>query len=275
MTENGPEMTADPGDVVFLHGWCGHGDEVEGIRSAFSGRVLAPSWMPAPGSFDLESWPLPADRGIGEAERAMRAFADDALEGVRRTIVDAGFVGATIVGHSLGGCMACVLANDPMLAIPRVVLLDSSVPMPVDRRDAMVERMIAWVDRAATGGRLVAQAGWIADASSWVPDLFNLEDQGAARLRIERRFMFAPVVEAALTVAGGMQWPITEAIGSLPGEVHGLAGDPTRMPVDDLRAVRPEARIEILEGTGHFAHVLAAERTRTWLVHGPLRPPAS
>ena len=170
--------------------------------------------------------------------------------------------------------MACVLASDPMLATPRVVLLDSSVPMPAERRDTTVERMIAWIDRAATGGRLVAQAGWIADASSWVPDFFNLEDQGDARLQIERRFMFAPVVEAALTVGGGMQWPITEAVGSLPGEVHGLAADPARMPVDDLRAIRPEAHIENLKGTGHFAHVLAPERTRTWLTDGPFRPPS-
>ena len=203
MPENAPDMTANPRDVVFLHGWCGHGDEVEAIDPPFPDGSW-PSWTPSPGSFDLESWPLPADRKPGEAEQTMRAFADDVLEGVRRAIVDAGFAGATIVGHSLGGCMACVLASDPMLATPRVVLLDSGVPMPADRRDATVERMIAWIDRAATGGRLVAQAGWIADASSWVPDFFNLEDQGEARLQIERRFMFAPVVEARRWVADAM-----------------------------------------------------------------------
>ena len=58
----------------------------------------------------------------------MRAFADDVLEGVRQKILDAGFAGATLVGHSMGGRMSSVLAADPTLAIRRLVLLDSGTP---------------------------------------------------------------------------------------------------------------------------------------------------
>lgn len=257
-------------DVVFLHGWCGHADEVEAIRSAIPGRVLPISWMPGPGSFDLEAWPL-EDRAPGDAEAAMRAFADDVLERVRRTILDAGFAGATLVGHSLGGGMSCVLAADPALAIRRVVLLDSSVPMMPDRRDGYLQQMLGWVDRAATGGRLVTQAGWIAEASSWIPDFFSLEDQGPIRLRIERRFMFAPVVEAAAMIGGAVQWPITESVASLGCEIHGLAGDPGRMPTESLQTLRPDAAIEICKGTGHYPHLFASDRTRDWLTAGPFR----
>ena len=115
-----PEPSPSPEKVVFLHGWCGHGDEVESVRSAFPGPVLTVNWMPAAGSFDLEQWPSPGDRGPEEAASAMRAFADDVLERVRRTIVDAGFESSTIVGHSMGGAMASVLAADPALAVRRV-----------------------------------------------------------------------------------------------------------------------------------------------------------
>lgn len=259
-----PEGLSDDHPVVFLHGWCGHADEIESIRSALPGPVLALPWMPAPGSYDIEAWPL-EDREPGEAEKAMLAFADEVRERVRQAILDAGFKGATLIGHSLGGGMSCVLAADPSLEVRRVVLLDSSAPMPDDRRQHYVEQMLGWVDRAATGGRLVAQAGWIAQASSWVPEFFSLEDQGPTRLRIERRFLFSPVVEAAMMIGGAVQWPINESLASLDCEIHALAGDPGRMPVDTLREMRPDAGIETCEDTGHFVHQFAAERTRAWL----------
>ena len=107
--------------------------------------------------------------------------------------------------------MSCILAMDPDLSIGSVVMLDSNVPVLDQRRQTSLDQMIPWVDRAAEAGRLITQAGWIAEASSWVPDFFSLEDQGDSRLRIERRFMFAPVVEAG-------------------------AGDRRRRPVADLQS---------------------------------------
>ncbi len=254
--------------VVFLHGWCGRADEVDSIRAALPDRVLSPSWMPAGGDFDLETWPTEPDPD--RRLEIAREFADGILERVRAAILDAGFVGATIVGHSFGGGMACLLAKDPRLAVRRLVLLDATVPMTPERRRECTDRMIPWVDRAATSGRLVAQAGWIAEASSWIPDFFSLEDQGEIRLQIERRLLFAPVVEAALSIAGAVQWSITESLESIACPVHGLAGDPARMPVEDLIARRPDARIERIEGTGHYPHRFHPARTRAWLEAGPL-----
>ena len=267
-----PAMTSNPQNprpVVFLHGWCGHGDEVEFIRSALPGPVLPISWMPPSGEFNLEEWPSEPDL---EARKAIALqFANGVLERVRRTILDAGFAGATLVGHSMGGGMSCILAMDPDLSIGSVVMLDSNVPVLDQRRQTSLDQMIPWVDRAAEAGRLITQAGWIAEASSWVPDFFSLEDQGDSRLRIERRFMFAPVVEAALVIAGGVQWPISKAVASITCPVFGLAGEAGRMPVEELLEIRPDARVDHCPGTGHFPHVFATELTRTWLESGPLR----
>ena len=265
--------TNEPHPVVFLHGWCGRADEVDSIRAALPGPVLPISWMPAGGDFDLETWPTEPDPEA--REEIARGFADDILDRVRATIIDAGFLGATVIGHSLGGGMACVLAKDPDLAVRQVVLLDASVPMMPARRRDSIDRMLPWVDRAATGGRLLAQAGWIAEASSWIPDFFSLEDQGHIRLHIERRFLFSPVVEAALAIAGGVQWPITESLESIDCPVHGLAGDPGRMPVDELLACRPDAKVERMKDTGHYPHRFHAERTREWLDAGPFSSPAT
>jgi pimeloyl-ACP methyl ester carboxylesterase len=266
-----PAMASKPSNtrpVVFLHGWCGHADEVEFIRSALPGPVLPISWMPAAGEFNLEEWPTEPDPE--EKNAIARRFADRVLERVRQTILDAGFAGSSLVGHSLGGGMSCVLAADPSLSIDRVIMLDSSVPMPDPLRRGYLTQMIPWVDRAAAAGRLVTQAGWIAEVSSWVPDFFSLEDQGESRLRIERRFMFAPVVEAALMVAGGVQWPISDSVASITCPVFGFAGEAGRMPVEELRRVRPDARVDRCPATGHYPHVFAAERTRAWLESDPL-----
>ena len=266
-----PAMASKPSNtrpVVFLHGWCGHADEVEFIRSALPGPVLPISWMPAAGEFNLEEWPTEPDPE--EKNAIARRFADRVLERVRQTILDAGIAGSSLVGHSLGGGMSCVLAADPSLSIDRVIMLDSSVPMPDPLRRGYLTQMIPWVDRAAAAGRLVTQAGWIAEVSSWVPDFFSLEDQGESRLRIERRFMFAPVVEAALMVAGGVQWPISDSVASITCPVFGFAGEAGRMPVEELRRVRPDARVDRCPATGHYPHVFAAERTRAWLESDPL-----
>lgn len=58
--------------VVYLHGWCGHGDEVEQLKRALPGPLLAPSWMPAPGSIDLAAWP----REEGPAMAAAMAIGE-------------------------------------------------------------------------------------------------------------------------------------------------------------------------------------------------------
>jgi hypothetical protein len=73
------------------------------------------------------------------------------------------------------------------------------------------------------------------------------------------------VVEAAMTMGGAVQWPINESLESLDCEIHCLAGNPGRMPVDAMRSLRPDARIEVLEDTGHYVHRFAAGRTCEWL----------
>ena len=222
--------------------------------------------MPAPGSLNLEDWPEPGpDRSEDAPREAMRVVADEIVDRVRAAILDAGFTGSTLIGHSMGGALACVLAADPLLEVRRVVLLDSSTPMLPERRSALLERMIGWLDRVVTSGRLAAQAGWIADCSSWVPEFFALDDQGQARLRAEQRFMFAPIAEAATAIGGAVQWPIDESLAALSCPIHAIAGDPGRLPVEALRTMRPGIEIEIMTGVGHYPHLFAADRVRTLL----------
>ena len=92
--------------------------------------------------------------------------------------------------------------------------------------------------------------------------VFALDDQGPDRLRVEQRFMFAPIAEAAASIGGAVQWPIDESLAALSCPIRAIAGDPGRLPVDALKAMRPDVEIEVVDGVGHYPHLFATERVR-------------
>ena len=256
--------------VVFLHGWCGHGDEAKHLSPALPGPLLAPSWMPAPGSIDLAAWPR--DEGPAMAA-AMAEVTDRVHQHVRSTIVEAGFRGAVLIGHSMGGALACLLAADPGIAAGGLVLLDSSVPMPPQRRADTLRRMGRWVARAITEGRSAAQAAWVLDQPDRTDHFFNATDQGPARALIERRMAHAPVVEAAATLGGYVQWPTHHALAQVSCPVMAIAGNPGRLPLDAFREIKPTAAVHTILNSGHFLHVFAAPQVQEALQKWSIRRP--
>jgi pimeloyl-ACP methyl ester carboxylesterase len=252
--------------AVFLHGWCGHGDEAEHLQSALPGPLLAPSWMPAPGSIDLQHWPGAKEPAAVMAHAtAMAEVGDQIRLQVRQTILRAGFAGSLLIGHSMGGALACVLAADPAIAARGLVLLDSSVPMPPKRRTDTLVRMGEWIRRAQRDGRTAAQAAWVLDQPNRTDHFFHPSELGPLRERIERRMAHAPVVEAAATLGGYVQWPIDAALMQLRCPVLALAADPGRLPVEALRQARPDVTLKTINGCGHFVHVFAREQVRALL----------
>jgi thiopurine S-methyltransferase len=255
-------MSAASQKAVFLHGWCGHGDEVAHLRGALGGRVLAPSWMPAAGTIDLDAWPAEPGPAL---DAAMARVGETILEQVRQSILEAGFAGSILIGHSMGGAMACVLAADPALAARGLVLIDSSVPMPPQRRRDNLRSMGAWLLRCRREERSAVQRAWIDDQPSRTAAFFHADDRGPARHLIERRMAQAPVAEAAAALGGYVQWPIDAALQQLRCPVLALAADPARLDAAALRRARPDATIRAIRGSGHFLHVFAAERLRAEL----------
>jgi len=162
----------------------------------------------------------------------------------------------------MGGALACLLAADPAIAARGLVLLDSSVPMPPQRRADTLKRMGRWVARAKAEGRIPAQAAWVLDQPARTEHFFNSTDQGPPRALIERRMAHAPVVEAAATLGGYVQWPTAAALEQLRCPLLALAGDPGRLPVAALRQARPDAVIQIIPNSGHFLHVFAAREVQ-------------
>ncbi|MFN2168038.1 MAG: alpha/beta fold hydrolase [Anaerolineae bacterium] len=253
--------------AVFLHGWCGHADEADHLRAALPTQLLAPNWMPAPGSIDLTTWPgvEPEPAMAAGMAAGMAAVGQQIMRQVRETILDAGFAGSLLIGHSMGGAMACLLAADPVIAARGLVLLDSSVPMPPQRRSDNLERMGQWVARAIQEGRSAVQAAWVEEQPQRTHHFFASSDQGSERDLIERRMAHAPVVEAAATLGGYVQWPIDGALAAVRCPILAFAADPCRLPEEDLRSARPDATIHTISCSGHFLHVFAAEQVRAGL----------
>lgn len=201
--------------------------------------LLAPSWMPAPGSLDRVNWPVAAD---GAMATAIAAVGEEIRQHVRQVILQAGFTGSVLIGHSMGGALACVLAADPAIAAEGLVLLDSSEPMPHQRRADNLVRMGQWIGRAVAEGRSAAQTAWVAEQPNRTDHVFHSSERGPARALIERSMAHAPVVAAAAALGSYLQWPIDEGLQQVRCPVLAFAADPGRLPVAALRQARPDAR---------------------------------
>jgi thiopurine S-methyltransferase len=200
-------------------------------------------------------------------DAAAARVGEQILQRLRQTILDAGFTGSILIGHSMGGAMACLLAADPAIAAAGLVLIDASVPMPPQRRSEHLKRMGDWIARARREGRETVQRAWSADQPNRTGPFFHASDRGPARRLIERRMAQTPVVEAAAVLAGYVQWPIDAALQQLRCPILAFAADPARLSEAALRQARPDATVRAIRGSGHFLHVFAAEQLQAHLEH--------
>ncbi|MFF9155615.1 alpha/beta fold hydrolase [Streptomyces sp. NPDC014846] len=111
---------ADAPPVVLLH--CRGADGTDWTRIAE--RLAAPPRPRRVYAPDL--------RGHGHSGRAADYTAETMSEDVRALITALGIDGADVVGHSLGGLVAYLLAQRHPAAVRRLVLEDVCAPVPLD-----------------------------------------------------------------------------------------------------------------------------------------------
>ena len=143
------------------------------------------------------------------------------------------------------------------------------MPLSEERRDGYIEKMGAWITKAASQQRMLTQVGWIAECPEWVPDFFSPMNEGVYREFLERRFLFNPVPEAAATIGGAVQWPVNEALHALECPIQAIVDDPPRMSVEAMNKACPRAEIAICPDGGHYPHIFKANdvknHLREWL----------
>ena len=172
-----------------------------------------------------------------------------------RTLMDGlGLGQATVLGHSMGGKTAMQLALESPERVERLVVVDIAPVASEENHTSLIDAMqnldLARIERRADADR---------DLRESIPEpgvrqflLQNLiEDDSGFRWRID-----LDAIERSMPELSG--FPGFGADSAFPGEVLFVRGEtssyvrPEHHPV--IRGFFPRARIESIEGAGHWVH---------------------
>jgi len=136
----GGKNDAAPPRLLCLHGWLDNAASFQPLMAHLPGADIVALDLPGHGLSD--HLPHAGSTGYGLFETALI---------VRRALTALGWSRCVPVGHSMGGCIAPLLAVAAPDVVERLVLLDASGPLS-EEADALPQRLIrAFDDRLATG----------------------------------------------------------------------------------------------------------------------------
>jgi len=233
-----------PRALVLLHGFLGSarnlGTLARGLAQRTSHTVVS---LDLPGHG--ESPPLPPRPDLA-------GIARDVLDTARGLDLPTPW---TLVGHSLGGRVALRAARLEPAMLRHLTVLDvTPSPRAAGGETAAIVRALAGAPETAPGRDVFRtwfdEAGLPGAAVDWL--LLNLvHEDGVYRWRIDRAAL------AALFPRIGEEdlWPAVE--GARPYAVHVVRGGASEYVsnADVPRLQAAGARVDTLEGAGHFLHV--------------------
>jgi len=228
------------------------------------------------GAFDVVALDLP---GFGDASGATGLAVDDLVASVERAIRRHGSTRWALVGHSMGGKVASLVAaralagTSPLFGLAGVVLLAASPPVPEPMDEERRERMLSWVadgpldDAAArefVDGNVGSPLSPAADAVALDGLRRTSPDAWSAWLtrgsREDRSHDVGVLDLPALILAGGADGDLGEAAQR---ELNGRA--------------YPRATVHVLPGAGHLLplerpHEVAEAIATFWRERADLGP---
>jgi pimeloyl-ACP methyl ester carboxylesterase len=233
-----------PRALVLLHGFLGSARNLGTLARGLvqrTGRAVVALDLPGHG----ESPPLPPRADLA-------ALAHDVLDTARALGLHTPW---TLIGHSLGGRVALRAGELEPAMLGHLGVLDvSPSPRAPGGETAAVVQALAAVPASAPSrdafSKSLAAAGLPRAAVDWL--LLNLaHEDGVYRWRIDRASL------AALYPRIGEDdlWPAVE--GARPYSIHVVRGGASDHVSDgDVRRLQAAgARVDTLQGVGHFLHV--------------------
>jgi pimeloyl-ACP methyl ester carboxylesterase len=218
--------------LLFLHYWGGSSRTWRHVIAA-----LGPSFRTI--AVDQRGW--------GESEAADSCYALADLADDAQGVIDAlGLDRYVLVGHSMGGKAAQLLASRHPPGLAGLVLVAPSPPsplrLPLDVRQGMVQ---AYVDRA----HIIATVDQVLTATALAPD--DLETVIADSLR------GAPAAKTAWPLAASQE-DISDAVTAIAVPTLIISGerdrvDPPAVLIQELLPRIPQATLHRLPGIGHLS----------------------
>jgi pimeloyl-ACP methyl ester carboxylesterase len=230
--DSGPGSAAGAPALVFLHYWGGSSRTWRHVTAA-----LAP---------DLRTIAVD-QRGWGQSDRPATGYALDHLADDAQRLIEKLDLGRYIlIGHSMGGKVAQLLASRRPTGLVGLVLVAPSPPTPMqltlDVRRGMVN---AYDDRAS----IVATVKQVLAGKPLHPD--DLETVVADSLH------GSPAAKAAWPLAGSQE-NITAQVALIDVPTLVISGeddrvDPPAVLREELLSRIPQAQLHILPGVGHLS----------------------
>jgi N-formylmaleamate deformylase len=228
----------DKPPVVLLHGLTG-----SGACWSLLARALE-------NEFDVV---MPDARGHGNSSTPLNGYRyEDYARDVVGLIEALGLAESVLLGHSMGGMTAAVVAGQNMAALRSVILADPSFLSPERQREVYES------DAVEQHRRLLSQ-DWetvLAQARSRYahrsPELVELIAEARVKTRIETYEVLHPPNPDYHRLISAIEVPALLVIGD-----HGVVSSET---AQELQTLNPRLRVEQIQGAGHGLHYDQPER---------------
>ncbi len=270
--ETGEPLTPAPFPVTLhtLH-WGhpptdAHGPDARPTALLLHGLPSAAgTWWQVASGLAAAGWSVTAPdlRGHGASPRTTRYALDDYAADVAALRPAHGGAWDLVIGHSLGGAVATVAADEHPEWAAALLLLDPVYAVPEDARPGLLADLLGDLRALDTGELLRKHPRW--------------RSEDAAQKVAAARAASPYLVER--TLADNSDWVLEPVAGRLRAPVHILGADPqlgasfTPAEGQRLAAANPRFRYSIVEGAGHsiqrddparvVAEALAGTRRRT------------
>jgi pimeloyl-ACP methyl ester carboxylesterase len=227
--------------IVALHGLAGTGDEFIPTATAVGGSYR---------------FVLPDSRGHGNSTRrpadvSRAAFVDDAAAVIRRVSPDRS---VTLVGQSMGGHTAILVAAGFPDLVARLVVLEATVAIGADPL-RIGDYFRSWPIPFASVAEAEKFLGQDALAQSWISHLEPLKDGGLVPP------FDADVMQGVMAGMSDPRWEEWKSVTAPTTVVFAGKSMFSRSEQADFVAARPGTRHVLLPGGSHDAHL---DATAEW-----------
>ncbi|MFI1724029.1 alpha/beta fold hydrolase [Streptomyces sp. NPDC020489] len=176
-----------------------------------------------------------------------RSYVDDAAT----LVEELGLAPATLIGQSLGGHTAMLLASARPELVAALVLVEAGPAGPSPELPAQIG---AWLDNWPTPFRSLEEAEAFLGHEGWARGLERRPDGWRPRFDRDR------MVESLTELAEHAYWPEWTRITCPTLLVRGEKGTMPPTEATDMQALRPNTHVTVIPDAGHDVHLEQPER---------------